>query len=135
MGENPGRDERMEMAIVLKIVLTAAGIVFLALAFRAYARQNLTDSMGLGWGIFSILLVIVGSIIRKTDFSGTVSLRLCMLVTLLFLFLIGILFGISVSVSRLRMKNQELAMQVSLLNQENERILHKLKKITGESTK
>lgn len=125
----------MEMAIVLKIVLTAAGIVFLALAFRAYARQNLTDSMGLGWGIFSILLVIVGSIIRKTDFSGTVSLRLCMLVTLLFLFLIGILFGISVSVSRLRMKNQELAMQVSLLNQENERILHKLKKITGESTK
>lgn len=125
----------MEMAIVLKIVLTAAGVVFLALAFRAYARQNLTDSMGLGWGIFSILLVIVGSIIRKTDFSGTVSLRLCMLVTLLFLFLIGILFGISVSVSRLRMKNQELAMQVSLLNQENERILHKLKKITGESTK
>lgn len=125
----------MEMAIVLKIVLTAAGIVFLVLSFRAYARQNLTDSMGLGWGIFSILLVIGGSIIRKTDFSGAVSLRLCMLVTLLFLFLIGILFGISVSVSRLRMKNQELAMQVSLLNQENERILHKLKKITGESTK
>lgn len=30
------------------------------------------------------------------------------------------------------MKNQELAMQVSLLNQENERILHKLGILTDE---
>ena len=31
------------------------------------------------------------------------------------------------------MKNQELAMQVSLLNQENERILEELCKLTGKS--
>jgi len=33
------------------------------------------------------------------------------------------------------MKMQEIAMQVSLLNQENERMLNKLSELTGENTR
>ena len=43
------------------------------------------------------------------------------------------LFKISEYVSVLSRKNQELAMQVSLLNQENERILTELQQLTGKN--
>lgn len=48
-------------------------------------------------------------------------------------FLILFLFKISEYVSVLSRKNQELAMQVSLLNQENERILTELQQLTGKT--
>ncbi|MEE0523826.1 MAG: hypothetical protein UC384_08475, partial [Lachnospira sp.] len=43
-----------------------------------------------------------------------------------------IMFYITKEISVLRRKNQELAMHVSLLNQENERILKELTSITGK---
>lgn len=48
-------------------------------------------------------------------------------------FLVLFLFKISEYVSVLSRKNQELAMQVSLLNQENERILTELQQLTGKN--
>ena len=42
-------------------------------------------------------------------------------------------YELSALISSLAMKNQELAMQVSLLNQENERILSELSELTGKS--
>ena len=42
-------------------------------------------------------------------------------------------YELSIQISVLSMKMQEIAMQVSLLNQENERILEELCKLTGKS--
>ena len=47
--------------------------------------------------------------------------------------LIVLLFNLIVS--PLLMKNQELAMQVSLLNQENERIIKELERLTGKQAR
>lgn len=49
-----------------------------------------------------------------------------------FVVIILFLFKISMAVSVVVVKNQELAMQVSLLNQENERILQELKGLVDE---
>lgn len=58
--------------------------------------------------------------------------------TMIAMFLVGGLtiwggFELSLMISSLAMKNQELAVQVSLLNQENERILDELCELTGKS--
>jgi hypothetical protein len=80
-------------------------------------------NIGVGWGFFSLQLILVGiipglsswaNVIAPTTFFG--------LYVLGFVALVGTLL-LSISVSKLIMRNQELAMQVSLLNQENERIL------------
>lgn len=103
--------------------MVGTGILFLVLAFWAYTRQKLNDSMALIWAFVSIALVITGAVPAVSKHLSESLLIFMFIICLLLLFL---LFKVSKAVSVLSMKNQELAMQVSLLNQENERILHKL---------
>lgn len=117
------------MMTMVRILMVGTGILFLILAFWAYTKQKLNDSMALIWAFVSIALVITGAVPAVSKHLGESLLIFMFIICLLLLFL---LFKVSKAVSVLTMKNQELAMQVSLLNQENERILHKLGILTDE---
>lgn len=117
------------MMTIVRILMVGTGILFLVLAFWAYTRQKLNDSMALIWVFVSIALVITGAVPAVSKHLSESLLIFMFIICLLLLFL---LFKVSKAVSVLSMKNQELAMQVSLLNQENERILHKLGILTDE---
>ena len=117
------------MMTIIRILMIGTGILFLVLAFWAYTRQKLNDSMALIWVFVSIALVITGAVPAVSKQLSESLLIFMFIICLLLLFL---LFKVSKAVSVLSMKNQELAMQVSLLNQENERILHKLGILTDE---
>ena len=117
------------MMTIIRILMVGTGILFLVLAFWAYTRQKLNDSMALIWVFVSIALVITGAVPAVSKHLSESLLIFMVIICLLLLFL---LFKVSKAVSVLSMKNQELAMQVSLLNQENERILHKLGILTDE---
>ena len=107
----------MNVILILRIFLTAAGVLFLLGDINAYVRQKLTDTIGLLWAFVSVALILTGVAsvpgAREEEY-------------------LVVLFKLSKVVSVLSMKNQELAMQVSLLNQENERILHRLGILTDE---
>ena len=118
------------MITIIRILMVGTGILFLVLAFWAYTRQKLNDSMALIWVFVSIALVITGAVPAVSKHLSESLLIFMFIICLLLLFL---LFKVSKAVSVLSMKNQELAMQVSLLNQENERILHKLGLLTDET--
>ena len=117
------------MMTIIRILMIGTGILFLVLAFLAYTKQKLNDSMALIWVFVSIALVISGAVPAVSKQLSESLLIFMFIICLLLLFL---LFKVSKAVSVLSMKNQELAMQVSLLNQENERILHKLGILTDE---
>ena len=117
------------MMTIIRILMVGTGILFLILAFWAYTKQKLNDSMALIWAFVSIALVITGAVPAVSKHLSESLLIFMFIICLLLLFL---LFKVSKAVSVLSMKNQELAMQVSLLNQENERILHKLGILTDE---
>ena len=117
------------MMTIIRILMVGTGILFLVLAFWAYTRQKLNDSMALIWTFVSIALVITGAVPAVSKHLNESLLIFMFIICLLLLFL---LFKVSKAVSVLSMKNQELALQVSLLNQENERILHKLGILTDE---
>ena len=117
------------MMTIIRILMVGTGILFLVLAFWAYTRQKLNDSMALIWAFVSIALVITGAVPAVSKHLSESLLIFMFIICLLLLFL---LFKVSKAVSVLSMKNQELAMQVSLLNQEKERILHKLGILTDE---
>ena len=103
--------------------MVATGIVFLLWDFYSYAKQKLNESMGMIWGFVSIALIITGAV---RALSGEVSEWLLICLFIICLLLLFLLFKVTKAVSVLTMKNQELAMQVSLVNQENEKILHQL---------
>lgn len=117
------------MVITFRTLMVATGIVFLLWDFYSYTRQKLNESMGLIWAFVSIALIVTGAV---PALSGGVSEWLLICLFIICLLLLFLLFKVTKAVSVLTMKNQELAMQVSLLNQENEKILHQLGIVTDE---
>ena len=119
----------MNVILILRIFLTAAGVLFLLGDINAYVRQKLTDTIGLLWAFVSVALILTGVVsvpgAREEEYLVVLLLAVCLLLLIL-------LFKLSKVVSVLSMKTQELAMKVSLLNQENERILHRLGILTDE---
>lgn len=119
----------MEAIDIFRILCIVTGVLFLILDFRAYVRQKLTESIGFVWMLFSVILIILGV---SSGALGASDSHIFLWIFLIAFILICLLFRISMAVSGLILKNQELAMQVSLLNQENERILHELGILTDE---
>ncbi len=118
--------------MILKILLIGFGVFLLILDLFMYARQKLTDGIGLGWAIVSMAFIVSG-IAFSPDVMTMFGIKSGILLAFaVFAVIILFLFKISMAVSVVVVKNQELAMQVSLLNQENERILQKLKVLVDE---
>lgn len=105
---------------VLKVSCIVIGIILLWLDINAYVFQRLSDEIGILISGFSIFLIIMGIILH---FNMDRDLIITLLI-ICFCLLLVIIFSLCTAVSVLIMKNRELAMQVSLLNQENERIIH-----------
>ena len=120
--------------MILKVLMIDFGIFLLIMDLFMYARQKLTDGIGLGWAIVSLALLVAGIVVSLDDvcylWSGEKNIVLLMFAV--FAVIILFLFKISMAVSVVVVKNQELAMRVSLLNQENERILQELKGLVDE---
>ncbi len=119
----------MGFAMVAGIALIVFGAALLVMDFLEYAKQKLTEGFGLIWGLLAVLLLGAGIVLVVAEQITLV----VWVAALLFVIVMAVfLFGVSRVVSVLMMKNQELAMQVSLLNQENESILQELMAIKGQ---
>lgn len=121
----------MELVRIVGIVMMVLGVLLLAGSFMAYARHRLTEDFGMIWMIIAACFLVMGIVLTVVRESTTVMLVIAVLLGLL---LVAGLFGFSRVISLLVMKNQELAMQVSLLNQENESILQELTAKKKENT-
>lgn len=113
----------MEMTGIVGIIMAVMGVLLLIWSFLAYARHRLTENFGMVWGLAAVCLIIAGIVLAV---AGGSFMTVVTIVIILGVMLVLCLFGFSQAISVLIMKNQELAMQVSLLNQENESILQEL---------
>lgn len=117
---------------MIKTGLVITGIVIMALTFFLHAIRKMTVNLAVVWEFLGLAAILTGAV---PAFSGW-----CHLLakgTAIAMFVIAALavwggYQLCILISSLSMKNQELAMQVSLLNQENEKILKELEKITEE---
>lgn len=122
----------MSTAAIIKTGLVITGILIMALTFFLHAMRKLTVNLAVVWEFLGITAILTGAV---PVFSGW-----CYLLargTAIAMFTIGVLvlwggYQLCILISSLSMKNQELAMQVSLLNQENEKMLRELEKIKEE---
>lgn len=124
----------MGTGIILQIVLVAAGILVMMETVLSLSQRKLREQFCLLWGVVSVLLVLAGIFLRPTVWWQYISETGTILVILFALCLIGCLFFLSVHISVLGRKTQELAMHVSLLNHENEQILAELERLMKEKT-
>ena len=119
----------MTLGDLLTIFLIVMGIFLLVMAILSLAKRKMTEQFCLAWAIVSVLLVICGILIEPSELERYVSLRILILVFLITIGAAWTLWFISTQLSILMRKNQELAMQISLLNQDSERMIKKLEEL------
>jgi len=113
-------------ADIIKYGMIVAGIFIIISSFWFHSIRKLTVNLAVVWEILGVILIATGIIPILSSWTYRISTG-----TGLALFFVGAAclwggFQFSLLVSRLAMKNQELAMQISLLVQENEKIMRLL---------
>lgn len=111
---------------LLRVFVIVMGAWLLVMAILSLAKRKMTEQFCLAWAIVSVLLVICGVILNPQELERYINIRTLILIFLITIGVVWILWFISTQLSILSRKNQELAMQISLLNQDSERILRKL---------
>ena len=113
-------------SLFFRVIMIAAGVCLLLLTFFMYSKRRLTERIALGWALFSVVMVMAGAIPAWSGWSRALALSSYPMVFAMGGLVVLIIFHHSVYLSLLVMKNQELAMHVSLLNQENEETIKRL---------
>ncbi len=114
---------------LIRSMFIGTGILLLVLNFTFYVKKRIYEDLALVWVVASILEIVVGLLPFWDVKIGEVGIKIFIPLTAALSVSAIILFVVSASMSVLNKKNQELAMQVSLLNQENEMILKRVKKL------
>lgn len=97
--------------------------VTVIVAFIRYARKKLSDGFMMIWLLLGTIGFILGITLIITGFSYVMMVGVTVVAASL---LFSIVFITSSMVSELMMKVRELAMQVALLNQENDSLLQQI---------
>lgn len=111
---------------LLTAFLVVMGICLFVMAILSLAKRKMTEPFCLAWVCVSVLIVICGILIEPSELDRYISLRVLILILFITIGIGWILWFISTQLSILRRRNQEIAMQISLLNQDSERMIKKL---------
>ena len=113
----------MAVGDVLRLFVIVAGAYMFLKAILSLAKRKMTEPFCLAWAVLSALMILSGILLNPSQLDGYISTRGLILIIMI---VSGILWGlwfISTQVSILKRRNQELAMQISLVNNDCEKIL------------
>ena len=121
----------MEVGDILRLFVIVSGVFMVVRAILSLAKRKMTEPFCLAWVFLSALMILSGALLNPSQMKRYVSTRGLILTIII---VSGVLWGlwfISTQVSILK-RNQELAMQISLLNNDCEKILRELEKLKRE---
>ena len=110
----------MSTGIIMRTGLIVVGVFIMALSFVLHAKRRLTVNLAVVWEFVGVALILTGAVPVLSGWCYRLANG-----TVIAMFVVGafVLWGcyeVCILISVLSMKNQELAMQVSLLNQEKD---------------
>jgi len=111
---------------LLRFMMILAGVLLLFITVTSLAKRRMTEPFCLTWGLISLMMILAGILLRPTEWNRYISGTGILLVMLIAFCVIFGAYFLSTRVSELMRKNLELAMQVSLLNQEKEEMKKRL---------
>lgn len=119
----------LSTAVIMKIGLIIVGVMIMIMSFVFHAKRKLTVNLAVVWEFLGFALILIGAVPVFSSWCHLLAKG-----TVIAMFVIGALalwgsYILFILLSNLSMKNQELAMQVSLLNQENELMLKEIEKL------
>lgn len=118
----------MVAGVCLRIMLIAVGVVILGVTTVSLAKKHMTESFCLFWGLTSVLFIAAGILLQPMGWNRIMSWSALIIIFFGILCILIAGFYFSVRISRLMRQVTELAIQISLLNQENEMLLRQVSK-------
>ncbi len=117
---------------IIRVCIMIAGLVLFGISITSLAKRKMTEPICLIWGGVSFLVFMAGLLLRPVLVKNMISTTGLILVSLVIFFAICGAYFLSTMVSDLTRKNQELAIQVSLLKRQSEILEERIEKLEGE---
>lgn len=124
----------MEVGNILRAVIIIVGILLFWLTISSLAKRKMTETFCLIWGGISIAVILAGVLLRPVLLQNYISTTGMVLVSAVAFCIICGAYFLSTMISELTRKNQELAIQVSLLKRESEKIVKQMEILEGKLT-
>ena len=121
------------VGIILKVLMIIVGLYLCFKIISSLAKRKMTDVVAMVWMVFSVCLILAGAILTPYGINHIISYGGLIIVLIGLCGGIFLLWNMSIEISELNRKNLELAIQVSLLNQEHDRVQKELEALTGKS--
>lgn len=118
---------------LLQILFIVAGLLLFLRTMRSLARKVLTETLSMFWSVVSFLLVISGILLIPFEWGNYITTGALIVVAVAFIMVFEGMFYFAKLLSYNIRKIQELAIQVSLLNQEHIRVNQYLSNLSGHS--
>ena len=114
----------------IRVVLAVTGVAMLMFTIMSLARRKMNETVCMAWGIVSAAIIIAAIVIHPDQWSDYISFGALLMIAIIFFGVLYAGFFVSAEISKLTRCNQELAIQVSLLNEENQRLLKRVAKLS-----
>lgn len=109
----------------LRLIMILAGLLILWMTLTSLARRKFTDGFSMLWGMLAMCMILGGIVLSPQEIGSFISNTGLMITLVAGFGMLAMAWGFSWEISALQRKNHELAMQVSLLNQEMEEVRRK----------
>lgn len=116
----------------LKLIVILAGIYFIIMTLLSLARRRMTEQFCLAWALLGVLMIVGGIVLNPDGIEKYISRTGIILIGVLIAGVLWAFWFVSKEVSILIRKNQELAMQTSLLNRDSEMLIREVERLKGE---
>ena len=118
---------------LLQIILMIAGVVLFSRTMCLLAKKIFTETISMFWSIIALLLLIVGLLLIPFQWNQYITPGALIIVVVGFVIVFEGMFYFCKLLSYNIRKIQELAIQISLLNQEHIKISQYLSDLTGHT--
>lgn len=123
----------MSAGDVLRLLLILLGLGLFGMSTISLAKKHMTETFCIFWGIIAVLFIIAGIILRPIGWNQYISWSALLIIFLGIICLLIGSFFFSVRISGLIRQATELAIQVSVLNLENEMLAKELSEVNKGS--
>ena len=122
----------MRDGLFIQILLVAFGVSMFGTAFVSLVRRKMSEVVVIPWGLGPVIFIILGLVIRPDGWRSYVSPYGLALMIVIFVCASYAIYFFSIRITETMKKNNELAIQVSLLNTEVEELRKKMELMEEE---
>ena len=108
----------MDYGLFLQVLFIVAGVLVMVVDVTLLAKRKLSEPISVTWGFVAIVFIIAGIVLRPNGWITYMSPAGMVLLCIVGLCLMYGLFLASCHISETMRKQTEMAMNISLLNQE-----------------